>query len=297
VGEAERRVRAHVLQEQGHGDVVRLGLGDWLWTDLYHHTMTVGWPVFIGWSVLLYVLVNFGFALLYMMVPQQIMGPHPLHVLDAFFFSVQTLSTVGYGVMAPVGTQANIVVSFEVLIGMMVNALATGVVFARFARPRARLLFSDHAVISTEQGVPTLCVRLANCRLSAVLAVNIEVTLSRLEMDRNGRPVRRFYDLRLQQSHVSMLRFAFVVMHVIDAESALQGQSFEHLRHENAEIIVTVTGTDEATGQSLLARTSYGFDRVRDRHQFANIVSIRPSGGLAVDYARLHDILEETETF
>ncbi|WP_407066047.1 ion channel [Acetobacter sp.] len=288
--EAIRRFRTHAFDEKKHADVVRLGVKDALWSDLYHHALTASWMAFTFWAFMSYVLVNLLFALLYALVPGEVTGSHPLSFLDLFFFSVQTLSTVGYGGMVPSGVVANVIVSFEVLLGMMVNALAAGAVFARIARPRARIIFSDRAVISDENGVPALCIRIANCRRSLILSVDAEVALSRLIVTHDGHLERRFEPLTLVQAHVPVLRFAFVLAHVVTEVSPLHRYSLEELKAEEAEIIVTVTGTDEAMGQTVFARTAYAFDKVLHNHRFVDIIHTRPSGGLSVDYSRFHDI-------
>ncbi|MFT9257114.1 MAG: ion channel [Acetobacter sp.] len=288
-----RRFRDHMLaNEKTHSDIIRVGVKDSVWTDLYHHALTASWPTFMVIAVISYLLVNLFFALLYSMASDQIsnLGPHTL--LSLFFFSVQTLSTVGYGGMTPVGPYANIVVSVEVFLGMMVTALVTGVIFARFARPRARVMFSDKAVISSEGGIPALCVRIANQRISVILSVDIEVALSRLVMSDSGHLVRQFDQLLLVQSHVPVLRFAFVLAHVIGPDSPLHGKTVTELEAQSAEIIITVTGTDEALGQTVFARTAYRFDRVHHNHRFVDIVHSRPDGRIAVDYSRFHDVEE-----
>lgn len=289
--EAVRRFRAHALvEEKSHRDVVRVGLKDSVWSDLYHHALTASWPAFAAIAVVSYVVLNLVFALLYMVAPNQITGLSHGTLLSLFFFSVQTLSTVGYGTMSPIGAYANAIVSIEVFVGMMLTALATGVVFARFARPRARLMFSNIAVISNEGGIPALCIRIANLRMSVILSVDIEVALSRLVMSDNGHLVRKFDQLLLMQSHVPVLRFAFVMAHVITPDSPLHGKTVAELEGEEAEIIVTVTGTDEALGQTVFARTAYRFDRVQHNHRFVDIVLSRPDGRITVDYTRFHDV-------
>lgn len=291
--EAVRRFKAHALvEEKTHRDIVRVGLRDSIWTDFYHHALTASWPAFAYSAVIFYFLINLFFALLYWIAPDQVTGDGQHTLLSLFFFSVQTLSTVGYGGMVPVGLYSNTVVSFEVLAGMMINALATGVVFARFARPRARIMFSNTAVISNENGVPALCIRIANLRVSVILSVDVEVALSRLVMSKNGHLVRQFDQLLIVQSHVPVLRFAFVMAHVIGPDSPLHGKTVAELEQEEAEIVVTVTGTDEALGQTVFARTAYRFDHVRHNHRFVDIVVSRPDGRISVDYTRFHDIEE-----
>ena len=185
--EAVRRFRAHALvEEKSHRDVVRVGLKDSVWSDLYHHALTASWPAFAAIAVVSYIVINLVFALLYMLAPGQIAGLSHGVLLSLFFFSVQTLSTVGYGTMSPIGAYANAVVSLEVFVGMMLTVLATGVVFARFARPRARLMFSNIAVISNEGGLPALCIRIANLRMSVILSVDLEVALFCFVLSDNG---------------------------------------------------------------------------------------------------------------
>lgn len=291
--EAMRRFKAHtVVEEKNHGEVVRVGLRDSFWTDFYHHALTASWGTFACFAVIFYIAVNLFFALLYCVKPDQVTGDAQHTLLSLFFFSVQTISTVGYGGMVPVGFYAHTIVSFEVLAGMMINALATGLVFARFARPRARILFSNTAVISNENGVPALCIRIANMRMSVIFSVDVEVALSRLVMSENGHLVRQFDQLALVQSHFPVLRFAFVMAHVIGPDSPLHGKTVAELEQEGAELVVTVTGTDEALGQTVFARTAYRFSHVRHNHRFVDIVLSRPDGRIAVDYARFHDIEE-----
>jgi inward rectifier potassium channel len=284
------RVRAHVLEENGRDDVVRVGLNHGVFTDLYHTALTASWWRFFWGSLLLYIVVNLFFGELYFRMPGGIANTRPGMFSDCFFFSVQTLSTVGYGLMAPVGPVANTIVSVEVLVGMMFNALGTGLVFARFSRPRARILFSRRAVLGREEGVPILEVRIANCRRSLILAMDIEVTLALLARDEAGRLMRQFIPLKLVQSHAPILRFVFHAAHVIDESSPLHGRALTQLEEGDAEIIVTVAGTDEITAQGVFARTAYSFEHIAHHHRFAGMVSHREDGHVVVDYARFHDV-------
>ncbi|ACI50456.1 K channel inward rectifier conserved region 2 domain protein [Gluconacetobacter diazotrophicus PA1 5] len=283
-----RLLNHHALEDRGHDNIVRIGDADRAWSDLYHHALTVRWRTFFWSSLAFYVLINVGFALLYMMAPGQVTGTHPGAFWDYFFFSIQTLSTVGYGVMAPVGPVAHVISSFELLAGMILNAVATGLVFARFARPKARIMFSDRALIRVENGISHLSVRIANRRLSPILSVGVEMFLARLIVQPNGRLARQFDPLPLVQSHIPVLRFAFPLMHVIDEHSPLNGLTVDELRLEEAEIVVTMTGTDEVSGQSVFARNAYGFDRVLYNHRFVDIIDSGPDGRITVDYTRFH---------
>lgn len=283
-----RLLNHHALEDRGHDNIVRIGHADRAWSDLYHHALTMRWTTFFWSSLVLYIAINAGFALLYMAVPGQVTGTRPGAFWDFFFFSIQTLSTVGYGVMAPIGPAAHAITSCELLGGMILNAVATGLVFARFARPKARILFSDRALMRVEDGTTHLGVRIANRRLSPILSVGVEMFLARLIVQPNGRLARRFDPLPLAQSHVPVLRFAFPLLHVIDDASPLAGLKIAALRAEEAEIIITVTGTDEISGQTVFARNAYGFDRVLYNHRFVDIIDAAPDGRITVDYTRFH---------
>lgn len=287
--EAIRRFRTHATHDR-HSSVMRIGIKDALWSDMYHHALTANWVPFCFWAFVSYLAINLFFGGLYALIPDGVTSSHPLSFADMVFFSVQTLSTIGYGGMLPNGTTANIVVSIEALLGMAINALAAGAIFARIARPKARILFSDSAVISDETGVPALCIRIANCRRSLILSVDIEVALSRLIVTHDGYLERHFEPLTLIQAHVPVLRYTFMLAHIVTESSPLHHHSLEELKKEEAEIIVTVAGTDEAMGQAVYARTSYAFDRVLHNHRFVDIIHTHPNGGLSVDYSKFHDI-------
>ncbi|WP_395369567.1 ion channel [Komagataeibacter diospyri] len=276
----------HRLEDNGHDTIIRVGQVDRIWSDFYHHALTAPWSTFFYGSLLVYVGINLLFALLYMADSDGISGTHPHSFADFFFFSVQTLSTVGYGGMIPISRTANLIATVEVLGGMMINALATGLIFARFSRPRARVMFSDKALILRENNQLHLDIRIANCRRSPILSVDVEFALARLIRTPAGRVVRQFDPLTLQQAHVPVLRFACTPTHVIDEDSPLYGMTEADLSAQEAEIIVSLTGTDEASGQTVFARSAYGFDRMLYNHRFVDIINAGPDGRITVDYTR-----------
>lgn len=288
VVETANRIRAHVLEENGRGDIIRTGLKDGSLGDLYHHLMTMTWGAFFWASLALYLGINIGFACLYYMIPGSVSGVPHGDFLDDVFFSVQTISTVGYGTMAPVGRLTNTIVSFEVLAGMMLNALATGLVFARFSRPRARILFSHVAVVAYDDLIPTLTIRIANRRRTLILSANVEMTLTRLMPDDHGRLVRRFDRLTLIQSHVPIFRISLNATHMIDETSPLYGLSADTLIDQNAEIIITMDGTDEISSQTLFARHAYEIGHVKHGYRFSDMIHHRPDGRVEVDFTRFH---------
>ncbi|NIE81510.1 MULTISPECIES: ion channel [Asaia] len=292
-GNGARQGRDEIGTGRQRASVIRIGIGNNFWTDLYHHALTTSWPRFLGWSTIAYIVVNLAFALLYQLCNAQINNATNLDLLSLFFFSVQTLSTVGYGVMAPSGHIANALVSVEALLGMMINALSTGVVFARFSRPRTQILFSHIGVISQRATPSVLCIRLANSRKSAVLAMEVELSLSQFVIGEGGYPTRIFTPLALLQSQVPELRYTEMLVHPIDSASPLAVLSIEQLDATYAEILVTVRGTDEATGQAVLIQHGYDHAKMIKGMRFVDMVLQDELGNYRVDYKRLHDIEKE----
>ena len=236
-----------------------------------------------------YLLTNLAFALLYLAQPGAIANARPGGFWDAFFFSVQTIATVGYGGMAPATFYANVIVTLETGAGLMFLAVATGLVFARFSRPTARILFSRVAVIGPYNGVPTLSFRLANQRQNQILEAEVRAVLLRDERTTEGTVIRRFYDLQLARSHSPVFALTFTVMHPIDRNSPLHGATPASLAAENAELIVTASGVDETIASRVYARSSYLPDDIRYDHRFVDVMGWTENGRRVIDYRRFHD--------
>jgi inward rectifier potassium channel len=257
--------------------------------DLYHSALRLPrWSFLLG-GLLLYFAANAVFALLYMAQLGAIAQARAGFFWDAFFFSVQTMSTLGYGVMAPATFYANVIVTAEIAFGLLLLAVATGLVFTRFSRPTARILFSRVAVIGPYNGVPTLSFRLANQRRNQILEAEVAATLLRDERTREGSMIRRFYDLKLARYRTPVFALTFTVMHEIDRDSPLYGATAASLTAENAELIVTGSGIDETIAARVYARTSYLPDEIRWGHRFVDVIGWTDDGNRAVDYRRFHD--------
>ncbi len=261
------------------------------WRDLYHVMLILPWLGFLGLIGLLYVVMNALFALAYLLVPGSIAGATPGSFSDAFFFSVQTMATIGYGVMSPQTLYSHILVAIEALVGLLGVAMATGLMFSRFSRPTARVLFSQVAVISTYNGIPTLIFRAANQRHNQILEAQVQLALVRDEVSTEGLTMRRFYDLKLLRSRTPIFFLTWTVMHPIDEESPLYGLSPEALWDSNLEIVVILTGLDENFSQTIHARHSFIAEDIHWGKQFVDILTILPNGDRAVDYGRFHDII------
>ncbi len=258
--------------------------------DLYHALITMSWPRFVLGMGLLFFLVNMSFALAYTAQPGAIVNARPHSLMDAFFFSVQTMATIGYGIMYPGTVYANILMSLEVLIGLFGLAIATGLAFARFSRPRARILFSHYAVVTPYDQVPTLMFRVANRRGNQILEARVQVTLVGNERSREGHDMRRFRDLTLARRDTPSFAYSWTVMHPITSESPLFSRSVADLAAADAEFVVILTGLDETLSQTIHARHVYRVDDIRWGYRLHDVLGRDPRGRYTIDYARFDDI-------
>jgi inward rectifier potassium channel len=247
------------------------------------------WWAFLLGLAFVYLGLNVLFATLYLRGDGAIANARPGAFSDAFFFSVETLSTIGYGQMSPATLYGNVVMTVEALFGLTLLAVVAGLVFARVSRPTARVIFSKAAVVTAYNGVPTLSFRLANQRRNQILEAQVSVTLVRDERTAEGEWMRRFYDLQLARQRSPVFAMTFTVMHPIDPASPLWNATAASLAAEAAEIVVTVTGIDETLSQAVHARTSYLAREVLWGHRFADVFTQTEDGRLAIDYRRFHD--------
>jgi inward rectifier potassium channel len=284
-----RRAAPRIVQPERADRVVAIGLRNpWL-RDFYHHLLTLPWRAFLLGLAVVYLGLNVLFALLYLIGDGAIANARPGEFSDAFFFSVETISTIGYGQMSPATLYGNIVMTVEAMFGLTLLAVSAGLVLARFTRPTARVIFSKVAVVTEYNGVPTLSLRLANERRNQILEAQVSVTLVRDERTAEGEWMRRFYDLQLGRQRSPIFAMTFTVMHAIDPASPLWNATASSLATEAAEIVVTVTGLDETTSQAVHARTSYLAHEVLWGHRFADVLTQTKDGRLAVDYRRFHE--------
>jgi inward rectifier potassium channel len=286
-----RESRQRLLNRDGSFNVARRGLR--LGTSLspYHLLLTTSWTRFMGLVVGSYVVLNGGFALAFLLCgPAALTGGLDVGFSRAFFFSVETFSTIGYGNIVPVGTAANLVVTAEALVGLLWLALATGLLFARFSRPTAKVLFSRTAVIAPYRGMTAFEFRIANARSSQLIEVQATVMFARIE-DVRGRPVRRFYSLTLERDSVTFFPLSWTIVHPIDETSPLRGMSRDDLRKCDGEFLVLLAGVEETFAQRVHARSSYKWDEIVWDAKFSDIMQ-HPSGkeDVTIDVGRLHTI-------
>ena len=261
-----------------------------MWQDLYHLFMTASWPALFASFAALFVLFNLAFASLYELQPAGIADLNPPGYWGLFFFSVETLATVGYGDMHPQSVFAHILAATEIFIGMMSVGLIAGIMFSRFSRPFARFVFAEHVVIRPFDGRPTLMLRAANARQNVIMEAQAQLRLIKEELTVENSPIRRIYDLPLRRSQHPIFIFGWTLLHVIDAASPLFGESPQSLADAKANLLLTVSGTDETTGQTLMARKHYSAAALRWNYSFADILTQTPDGKDRFDYSKFQDI-------
>ena len=285
--------RERLLNKDGTFNVVRRGRGFFASTSPYHALLTMSWRGYFGLVIAAYLVVNTFFAAAYTLCGPgalEIAGPRMATFAEAYFFSVQTLATIGYGRIAPVGMAANLLVTLESLVGLLGLALATGLLFARFSRPIADIVFSRDAIVAPYRGIRAFEFRIANRRNNQVLELAAQVLFSRLEPGGSKR-VRRFYDLSLERHKVVFFPLSWTVVHPIDKASPLYGLTPKDLHEADAEILILLTGIDEAFAQTVLARSSYKPDEIVWNAKFVDVFQRRRNGGsLAIDVGKIHSI-------
>lgn len=257
------------------------------WRDLYHVVLRAPWWLFFAGIAAVFALINAGFAVLYMADPRGIEHAHGFW--DYFLFSVQTIGSANYTVMMPKTAYANVVVSVEAFFGILNFALITGVTFARFSRPYARVVFSNVAVITPFNGVMTLMLRAANQRTNQILDASVTISLVRQTTTKEGVAMRRFEELKPVRPRTPLFGLSWTVMHQIDASSPLHGATFESLCDAQAEIIVLLSGTDDALADIIYARHSYVPDEILWNRRFVDVLALTPTGRRIVDLRRFHD--------
>jgi len=207
----------------------------------------------------------------------------------AFFFSVQTFATIGYGQIGPNGFAANAVVTLEALVGLMYQALATGLLFARFSRPTASIIFSRHAIVAPYKDGRALEFRIANRRRNEIIELEAQVLFSAMEKDGGGNTVRRYVPLSLERNKVTFFPLAWTIVHPIDDTSPLLGKTTFELEQSQSEILVLLTGIDETFEQTVHVRTSYRADEIVWDARFRSMF-LPTSTVVSVDIGLLNEI-------
>lgn len=269
-----------------------VGIGQWTsyWRDPYHLFLTIPWVGFVALVCLSYGIINALFALAYLAGGDCIANAEPGSFWDAFFFSVQTLASIGYGAMHPQTFYANVLVTIEALVGLLVIALVTGLSFARFAKPVARVLFSQVAVVMPYHGIPTLMFRAANQRQNQILEAQMTVYLMRDEVSEEGHFLRRFYPLKLLRHQTPNFTLSWTAMHAITPGSPLHGETAESLAQKKAQLIISLSGIDETVAHTIHARHTYAVQDIVWNARLVDIFYDALDGHRYLDFSHFHDV-------
>ncbi len=282
------------MLRNGGPDIKTIGAERAPFGDIYFNLLHESWGSLLLQFIIGFLAFNLFFATLYAfdvhgLAIQGSEADVPRFWRD-FFFSVHTLATIGYGNVYPVSMYANIVVVFEAMTGLLGFSVITGLAFARFARPTARVMFSRVAVVQPFEGVPTVMLRAVNQRHNLILEASARASLLRQVTEPDGKVLRRFFDLDLVRNSNPMFALSWTIMHKITETSPLHGMAPEAIEAAGDEIVVVISGTDEAMAQTIYARTAYEAEDIRWNMRFADILTLTPGGVRTLDYRKFHDI-------
>jgi inward rectifier potassium channel len=288
------RKRVRLINKDGSFNVVKRGRNRFRTYDFYHTLITMSWSRFIGLILLYYLGINLVFSLLYLAVGLDNLagttGDTPfMQFMDAFFFSAQTVTTLGYGRISPLGTPASTIAAIESLVGLMGFALATGLIYGRFSRPNSRIKFSESMVVAPYRDIRGLMLRLANERSSELIELEIQLVYSYIEGDTER---RRFLPLDLELNKINFLSLAWTVVHPIDDKSPLRDKTAEHLAAEDAEFLVLIKAFDDSFSTNVYQRSSYKYWDVVFNAKFTNIVHAGNDDKLHIDISRIGEYEE-----
>jgi inward rectifier potassium channel len=278
-----------VVVHVGEYEFLKINTGKREWRDAYHWILSLSWPQFAGLLSGAYVTLNLVFAVLYEFSGDSIAEMPPGSFAAAFFFSVQTLATVGYGHMYPTTLYGNILTTVEIMVGMFGLAVMTGLIFVRFSRPNARIEFTRNLVIAPFNGQPTLMLRVANLRHHSMAEVEFKVMFMRNEQIKEGDEFRRFYPLKLHFDWLITFPVALTLLHTIDEQSPLYGMTAASLEATNARLVASVVGIETVIQAAVQCQKDYSWRDIRFGERFVEIYTETGEGRLTVDYGRLHD--------
>lgn len=283
------------LQAGGMPRLIALGQRRTPFDDAYHYVLSRSWPAFFLIMVGFFLLVNALFALGYFAMPGGVQNARPGSYEDAFYFSVQTMATIGYGGMYPTSRAAHALVVLEAVTGILGVALVTGLTFAKFARPSARVLFCEKAVINLRNGVPHLMFRMANWRHNQVVEAQLRVILLITERTQEGEEHRIPLDLPLTRERTAMFFLTWTAMHRIDERSPFHGATKDEvmarLRAQRAELYLNLMGQDETFAQTIHARYRYQIEDIAWHARFADVLSVAEDGTRTIDYRVFHEVI------
>ncbi|MEP6968488.1 MAG: ion channel [Pseudomonadota bacterium] len=284
--ESRRRVRTNPGRDFGF-QFAKIGASRFDLRDPYHLALSVPWPAFAAAVFALYGLITTLFAVLYLAQDGCVANARPGSIADAFFFSIETLATVGYGEMAPATFYGHLVASAEIICGMAFTAIMTGLVFVRFSKPRARIIYADNPVITRYNGVPTLMIRIGNGRMTMLTDTHLRLSALIREMTREGRDYRRVHHLRITPSMAQMFPLTLTVMHQIDPESPLSGLDVAGLADSDIRFLLSVEARDPGLAAVVHDLKAYAGPDIRLGMHYADLITQGDDGRILADLTRI----------
>lgn len=275
----------------------KVGVREFDFNDPYHLALTMSWPQFFAGLFIVYTVINSCFALLYYIAPESVSNMSPGSFADAFFFSIETLATVGYGNMAPITTYSHTVSAIEVFVGMLLTATMTGLVFVRFSKPKAKLLFAQQAVVTRRSGLPRLMIRIGNGRINALNDAIVRLTTLVNAQAEDGQRFRSMVDLPLVRSDMPFFPLTWTLIHDLTEDSplaALRDMDEEALQSSGIRLLVSVTAHDPALGAQVYANHAYGPEQIVLNHHYADAVTASSDHHSVADMRKISDLLPDT---
>src|ERR1700723_997194 len=289
----KERVSNSTVVRFGDREIITEGLRLSFWADISHRSMTASWPSFIAGAVLIFMVFNAAFGLLYWLGDQPVSNVARSDYLDYLYFSIETLSTAGYGDMHPQTHYGHFVAAVELFTGIFSMSLMTGMIFFRFSRPSARLLFANNPVIAIQDGEPTLMVRFANERHNVIGNATARLWVLKNTISKEGQPIRRFSELSLLKNEHPALALSWTLYHTLDETSLLHNLDADGMKAVGIALAVVVSGYDVVAAQTIHARKSYDYKDIRFGQRYADILENLDDGRIRIDYGKFHDTVAE----
>jgi inward rectifier potassium channel len=276
-----------LLNKNGSYNVIKTGIPFWKNFSLYHYLVNTSWLLFLTIIIGSYLCMNLIFASIYQIIGIEYLGGVQANgvreeFMETFFFSAQTLTTIGYGRINPIGITTNIVASMEGMIGVLGFAVATGLLYGRFSRPLTQIIFSKNALLSPYREGKALMFRLANSKNNHLTDLEIKV-MTAILVEENGIPVRRYYNLDLERKNVTFLPSVWTVVHPIDDKSPLSGLSKEDIKTADIEILILLKAFDDTSSQQIQVKTSYSYEELDCNAKFDSMMTIDKNGNHMVN--------------
>jgi inward rectifier potassium channel len=266
----------------------KLNTKPWELRDAYHWLLTLTWPQFSAFVFVVYLGINLGFSIGYHLRPGCIAGMETNDWADSFFFSVETLATVGYGHLYPATFFGHLVATLEIITGMFGMAIITGLIFIRFSRPIARIVFSDALVLAPFDGQPALMYRMANLRDQSMAEAEFRIILMRNETTREGEVLRRFYPLKLQFERLILFPAIITIRHIIDEDSPLHGATLADMEHDDHRYTASIVCIDTVIPAPVQSNHTYSWKDIRPNQKFVEVYREIDDNSLVADYSLIH---------